>query len=39
VINSNDARFLAKDKFFSLQKLSAHHLPIPKTVLLKGIPD
>lgn len=39
VINSNQARFLAKDKFLSLQKLAIENIPVPKTVLLKWKPN
>ena len=35
VINTNISRFLAKDKFLSLQKLATASIPVPKTVLLK----
>jgi glutathione synthase/RimK-type ligase-like ATP-grasp enzyme len=35
VINTNPARYLAKDKFLSLQKLAIENIPVPKTVLLK----
>jgi len=39
MINDTASRFLAKDKFFSLQKLALNSLPIPKTILLKGLPN
>ena len=39
VINSNISRFLAKDKFLSLQKLAINGVPVPKTILLKWIPN
>lgn len=39
MINDNSARFLAKDKFLSLQKLAIHKLPVPKTILLKWVPN
>ncbi len=39
VINSNHARFLAKDKFLSLQRLAIENIPVPKTVLLKWKPN
>ncbi|MDP2090576.1 MAG: RimK family alpha-L-glutamate ligase [Candidatus Gracilibacteria bacterium] len=39
VINSNNSRLLANDKFLSLQKLAANRIPVPKTMLLKGIPS
>lgn len=39
VINENSARLLANDKFLSLQKLAANRLPVPKTILLKWIPN
>ncbi|MDD2871514.1 MAG: RimK family alpha-L-glutamate ligase [Candidatus Gracilibacteria bacterium] len=39
IINSNSARLLANDKFLSLQKLAANRIPVPKTMLLKGIPS
>ena len=39
VINTNHARYLAKDKFLSLQKLAIENIPVPKTVLLKWKPD
>jgi glutathione synthase/RimK-type ligase-like ATP-grasp enzyme len=35
VINTNAARYLAKDKFLSLQKLAINSIPVPKTILLK----
>ena len=34
-INNADSRFLAKDKFLSLQKLAHNSIPVPKTILLK----
>lgn len=39
VINSNNSRLLANDKFLSLQKLAANRIPVPKTMLLKWIPS
>ena len=39
IINSNSARLLANDKFLSLQKLALNKIPVPKTMLLKGIPS
>ena len=39
IINNNTSRFLAKDKFLSLQKLAIHSIPVPKTILLKWIPN
>lgn len=39
VVNTNDARLLANDKYLSLQKMSANRLPVPKTILLKWIPN
>ncbi len=39
VINNNYSRFLAKDKFLSLQKLSLNSIPVPKTILLKWNPN
>lgn len=39
IINSNNARLLANDKFLSLQKLALNRLPVPKTILLKGMPN
>lgn len=39
VINTNEARLLANDKFLSLQKMAANRLPVPKTILLKWIPN
>ena len=39
IINSNKARLLANDKFLSLQKLAINRLPVPKTILLKGMPN
>ena len=39
VINTNISRFLAKDKFLSLQKLATASIPVPKTVLLKWKPN
>lgn len=39
IINNNDARMLAKDKFLSLQKLSMNGLSVPKTILLKWTPN
>ncbi|MDD3144985.1 MAG: RimK family alpha-L-glutamate ligase [Candidatus Gracilibacteria bacterium] len=39
IINSNNARLLANDKFLSLQKLAINRLPVPKTILLKGMPN
>ncbi|MDD3794045.1 MAG: RimK family alpha-L-glutamate ligase [Candidatus Gracilibacteria bacterium] len=39
IINSNESRLLANDKFLSLQKLANFKLPVPKTVLLKGRPN
>lgn len=39
VVNSNKSRLLANDKFLSLQKLAANRMPVPKTILLKGIPN
>ncbi|MDD2907524.1 MAG: RimK family alpha-L-glutamate ligase [Candidatus Gracilibacteria bacterium] len=39
IINSNSARLLANDKFLSLQKLATNRLPVPKTILLKGMPN
>jgi len=39
IINSNRARLLANDKFLSLQKLATNRIPVPKTMLLKWIPN
>jgi len=39
IINSNNSRLLANDKFLSLQKLAINRLPVPKTILLKGMPN
>lgn len=39
IINSNESRLLANDKFLSLQKLANFKLPVPKTVLLKWRPN
>ena len=39
IVNSNEARFLAKDKFLSLQRLALNNIPVPKTILLKWLPD
>jgi len=35
VINSNLSRFLAKDKFLSLQKLAVESIPVPKNCFTK----
>ena len=39
IVNSNVSRFLAKDKFLSLQKLALNAIPVPKTILLKWVPN
>lgn len=39
IVNNTIARALAKDKFLSLQKLAFDKLPVPKTILLKWIPN
>lgn len=39
IMNSNSARLLANDKFLSLQKFALNSLPVPKTILLKWIPN
>lgn len=39
MINDSASRFLAKDKFLSLQKLASNSIPVPKTILLKWIPN
>lgn len=39
IINTNEARLLANDKFLSLQKMAANRLPVPKTILLKWMPN
>jgi len=39
IINSNKARLLANDKFLSLQKMASNRLPVPKTILLKWMPN
>jgi len=39
IINSNESRLLANDKFLSLQKLANFKLPVPKTILLKWRPN
>lgn len=39
IINSNESRLLANDKFLSLQKLALNRIPVPKTILLKWIPS
>jgi RimK family alpha-L-glutamate ligase len=38
-INNTVSRYLAKDKFLSLQKLANNSIPVPKTILLKWIPN
>lgn len=35
VLNKSDARELAKDKLASIQALSSHNIPVPKTLLAK----
>lgn len=39
VINNNNSRYLAKDKFLSLQKLAINSIQVPKTILLKWAPN
>lgn len=39
IINSNNSRLLANDKFLSLQKLAENGISVPKTMLLKWIPN